>query len=168
MSIKFYDVSLPVLIRGLTNLAAVIDKAADHAAAKKIDPVVLAQARLYPDMLPLTAQVQIACDTAKGAAGRLAGVEIPKHDDNEANLADLKYRIAKTLDFLKSVSAEKLEGAESRAIEIKGTNRTLNFNGLEYLTNFVLPNFFFHETVAYALLRHSGVEIGKVDFLGSQ
>jgi len=167
MSIKIYDVSLPVLIRGLTNLAAVIEKAADHAAAKKIDPVVLAQARLYPDMLPLTRQIQIACDTAKGAAARLAGIEIPKHEDNEANLADLKYRVAKTLDFLKSVSAEKLDGAETRAIEIKGPNRTFNFTGLEYLNNFVLPNFFFHETVAYALLRHNGVEIGKGDFLGA-
>ena len=167
MSIKIYDVSLPVLIRGLTNLAAVIEKAADHATAKKIDPVVLAQARLYPDMLPLTRQVQIACDTAKGAAARLAGIEVPKHEDNEANLADLNYRIAKTLDFLKSVSAEKLDGAETRAIEIKGANRTLNFTGLEYLNNFVVPNFFFHETVAYALLRHNGVEIGKADFLGA-
>ena len=167
MSIKLYDVSIPVLIRGLTNLAAVIEKAAEHAAAKKIDPVVLAQARLYPDMFPLTRQVQITCDAAKGAAARLAGIEIPKHEDNEVNLADLKYRVAKTLDFLKSVSAEKFDGAETRAIEIKGPNRTLNFTGLEYLNNFVLPNFFFHATVTYALLRHNGVEIGKGDFLGA-
>jgi uncharacterized protein len=166
MSIKIYDVSLPVLIRGLTNLAAIIEKAADHAAAKKIDPVVLAQARLYPDMFPLTRQVQIACDIAKGAGARLAGIEVPKYEDNEANLADLKYRIAKTLDFLKSVSPDKLDGAETRAIEIKGATRTLNFTGLEYLNNFVLPNFYFHETVTYALLRHNGVEIGKNDFLG--
>jgi hypothetical protein len=166
MSLNIYEVSIPVLIRGLTSLAAILEKAAAHAAAKNIDPVVLAQTRLYPDMHPLSRQVQIACDTAKGAAARLAGIEIPKHEDNEVNLADLKYRVAKTLDFLKSVSAERLKGAETRAIEIKTPNRTLNFNGLSYLTNFVLPNFFFHETVAYALLRHNGVEVGKADFLG--
>jgi uncharacterized protein len=167
MSINLYDVSIPVLIRGLTNLTVIIEKAAEHAAAKKIDPVVLAQARLYPDMFPLARQVQITCDTAKGAAARLAGIEIPKHEDNEVNLADLKYRVAKTLDFLKSVSAEKFNGAETRAIEIKGPNRTLNFTGLAYLNNFVLPNFFFHEAMTYALLRHNGVEIGKGDFLGA-
>jgi uncharacterized protein len=167
MSLNIYEVSIPVLIRGLTNLSAIIEKAAAHAAAKNIDPVVLAQARLYPDMHPLTRQVQIACDTAKGAAARLAGIEIPKHEDKEVNLADLKYRIAKTLDFLKSVSAERLNGAETRAIEIVSPNRTLNFTGLSYLTNFVLPNFFFHESVSYALLRHNGVEVGKADFLGA-
>jgi hypothetical protein len=166
MSLNIYEVSIPVLIRGLTSLAAILEKAAAHAAAKHIDPAVLAQTRLYPDMHPLSRQVQIACDTAKGAAARLAGIEIPKHEDNEVNLADLKYRVAKTLDFLKSISAERLKGAETRAIEIKTPNRTLNFNGLSYLTNFVLPNFFFHETVAYALLRHNGVEVGKADFLG--
>jgi hypothetical protein len=167
MSLNIYEVSIPVLVRGLTNLAAIIEKAAAHAAAKQIDPVVLAQARLYPDMFPLVRQVQIVCDTAKGAAGRLAGIEIPKHEDNEVNLADLKHRIAKTLDFLKSVSAEKFNGAETRAIEIVTPNRTLKFTGLSYLTNFVLPNFFFHESVTYALLRHNGVEVGKADFLGA-
>jgi uncharacterized protein len=118
-------------------------------------------------MLPFTKQVQISCDTAKGCGARLAGIEIPKHEDNEVNLADLKHRVAKTLDFLKSISAEKLAGAESRAIEMKFPNRTLNFTGVEYLDNFALPNFFFHTTVAYALLRHNGVELGKMDFLGS-
>lgn len=167
MSLSIYEVSIPVLIRGLTNLSAIIEKAATHAAAKNIDPVVLAQARLYPDMHPLTRQVQIACDTAKGAAARLAGIEVPKHEDNEVTLADLEHRIAKTLDFLKSVSVERLNGAETRAIEIVAPNRTLKFTGLSYLTNFVLPNFFFHESVTYALLRQNGVEIGKADFLGS-
>jgi hypothetical protein len=167
MSLNIYEVSIPVLIRGLTNLSAIIEKAAAHAAAKNIDPVVLAQARLYPDMHPLTRQVQIACDTAKGAAARLAGLEVPKHEDNEVSLADLKHRIAKTLDFLKSVSVDRLNGAETRAIEIVSPNRTLKFTGLSYLTNFVLPNFFFHESVTYALLRQNGVEVGKADFLGS-
>jgi uncharacterized protein len=167
MALNMYDVSIPVLVRGLTNLASIIDKAAAHAEAKKIDPVVLAQSRLYPDMLPLTKQVQIACDSAKGCGARLAGIETPKHEDNEVNLADLKHRVAKTLDFLKSIPAEKLAGAETRAIEIKLPNRTINFTGIDYLRNFVLPNFFFHHTVAYALLRHNGIEVGKADFLGS-
>lgn len=166
MSITIYDVSVPVLIRGLNNLSAVLDKAAAHAAAKKFDPVVFAQSRLFPDMLPLTRQVQIACDTSKGAAARLAGIDIPKHEDNEVTLADLKQRIAKTLDFLKSIKADQLKDAENKTIEIKLPTRTLTFTGLSYLTNFVLPNLFFHESVTYALLRHNGVEIGKSDFLG--
>lgn len=167
MALSLYDVSIPVLIRGLSNLSAIIDKASAHAESKKFDPVILAQARLYPDMHPLTRQVQIACDTAKGAAGRLAGIDIPKHEDNETTLAELKQRIGKTLDFLKTVKASQLEGAESRAIEIKTPNRTLTFTGLTYVNHFVLPNFYFHESIAYALLRHNGVEIGKMDFLGA-
>jgi hypothetical protein len=125
------------------------------------------QARLFPDVFPLSRQVQITCDTAKGAAGRLAGIEIPKHEDTESTLEELKQRIAKTLDFLKSVTADQMKGAESRPIEIKTPNRTLSFTGLSYLTNFVLPNFYFHESMTYALLRSSGVEIGKMDFLGA-
>ncbi len=167
MSISIYDISIPVLIRGLTNLSAILDKAAAHAAAKKFDPIVLSQARLYPDMHPLSRQVQIACDTAKGAAARLAGIEIPKHEDTEVTLAELKQRIAKTLDFLKTVTADQLKDAESRAIELKFPNRTLNFTARAYVTDFVLPNFYFHDSIAYALLRHNGVEIGKADFLGA-
>src|ERR1700675_2121612 len=119
MSISMYDVSIPVITRGLNNLSGLLDKAAAHAAAKKFDSVVLAQTRLFPDMHPLSRQVQIACDTAKGAAGRLAGIEVPKHEDTETTLPDLKARIAKTLDFLKTVTAAKVAGDESRAIEIK-------------------------------------------------
>jgi uncharacterized protein len=167
MTLSLYEVSIPALIRGLTNLSAILDKAAAHAAAKKFDPVVLAQARLYPDMHPLSRQVQITCDTTKGAGARLAGIEIPKHEDNEITLGDLKQRVGKTLDFLKTVSAEKVQGAEGRAIEIKTPNRTLTFTGLSYVTDFVLPNFYFHESMTYALLRKNGVEIGKGDFLGS-
>jgi uncharacterized protein len=167
MSISLYDFSISVISRALSNLSAILDKAAAYAETKKIDPVVLAQARLYPDMYPLSRQVQIACDTAKGAAARLAGVEIPKHEDTEVTLAELKKRVAKTLDFLKTVTPEKLKGAESRTIEIKTPNGSLNFTGLSYVTNFVLPNFYFHESMAYALLRHNGVELGKADFLGS-
>ncbi|HXA37151.1 MAG TPA: DUF1993 domain-containing protein [Steroidobacteraceae bacterium] len=167
MSISMYDVSIPALTRGLTNLSAILDKGAAHAAAKKFDSVVLAQSRLYPDMHPLVRQVQIACDTAKGAAARLAGIESPKHEDNEVTFADLKARIAKTLDFVKSVSAAQLKDAESRSIEIKFPNGSWKFTGLGYLTDFVLPNFYFHTSIAYALLRKAGVEIGKGDYLGS-
>jgi hypothetical protein len=167
MAISMYDFSIPALTRGLTNLSAILDKAAAHAAAKKFDTAVLAQARLFPDMHPLVRQVQIACDTAKGAAARLAGIEPPKHEDTEATFADLKARIAKTLEFVKSVSAAQLKDAESRSIEIKFPNGSWKFTGLAYLTDFVLPNFYFHETVVYALLRKAGVEVGKSDFLGN-
>jgi uncharacterized protein len=167
VTISIYDLSIPVLTRGLSNLSSILDKAAAHAAAKKFDPAVLAQARLFPDMLPLTRQVQITCDTAKGAAARLAGIDIPKHEDTETTLDELKQRIAKTLDFVKSVKAEQMKGAESKTIEMKFPNRTITFTGLSYLTDFALPNFFFHESIAYALLRSSGVEVGKMDFLGS-
>src|ERR1700689_4612545 len=117
MSISMYDFSIPVLTRGLTNLSAILDKAAAHAAAKKFDTTVLAQARLFPDMHPLVRQVQIACDTAKGAAGRLAGIEVPKHEDTETTFADLKARIAKTLDFLKTITPAQLTNADTRNIE---------------------------------------------------
>jgi uncharacterized protein len=167
MSISVYDFSIPALCRGLTNLSALLDKAAAHATAKKFDSIVLAQARLFPDMHPLSRQVQIACDTAKGAAARLAGVEIPKHEDNEVTLADLKHRIAKTLDFLKGLTAAQLKDAETRAIEIKFPNGAWKFTGLVYLTDFVLPNFYFHCSMVYALLRSNGVEVGKGDFLGA-
>src|SRR5579883_3146864 len=166
VSLNLYDISLPPLERGLTNLSALIDKAAAHAAARKFDPIALVQARLYPDMLPFPRQVQIACDGAKGAAARLAGIEVPKHEDNEATLAELKQRIAKTLDFMRTVRPEQLAGAEDRAIELKFPSLTLRFTGRTYITDFVLPNFYFHVSIAYALLRHNGVEIGKQDYLG--
>jgi hypothetical protein len=167
MSVSMYDFSIPVMTSGLTNLSAILDKAAAHAAAKKFDSVVLAQARLFPDMYPLARQVQIACDTAKGAAARLAGIEVPKHEDTETTFAELKARIAKTVDFLKSVTAAQLKDAESRAIEIKFPNGSWKFTGIGYLTDFVLPNFYFHTGMVYALLRKNGVEIGKGDFLGA-
>jgi hypothetical protein len=167
MSISMYDFSIPVLTRGLTNMSAILDKAAAHATAKKFDSVVLAQARLFPDMYPLVRQVQIACDTAKGAAARLAGIEVPKHEDTEVTFADLKARIAKTVDFLKSVTAAQLKDAESRSIEIKFPNGSWKFTGSAYLTDFVLPNFYFHASIVYALLRKAGVEVGKGDFLGA-
>jgi hypothetical protein len=167
MSISMYDFSIPVLTRGLTNLSALLDKAGAHAETKKFDSVVLAQSRLFPDMHPLVRQVQIACDTAKGAAARLAGIEVPKHEDNEVTFADLKARIAKTVDFLKTVTPAQLNDAETRNIEIKFPNGSWKFTGLKYLTDFALPNLYFHESIVYALLRKNGVDVGKMDFLGA-
>jgi hypothetical protein len=166
MSVSLYDVSVPIFTLSLSNLAAILDKAASYADNKKVDPKALPQARLIIDMLPLSSQVQIACDTAKGAAARLAGVEIPKHEDTESTIPELKARVAKTLDFIKTIKAEQFLGAETREIVLQFPQSTLKFNGLNYLTNFVLPNFFFHVTMAYALLRKNGVDLGKRDFLG--
>ena len=166
MAISLYDFSVPMLIRGLSNLSTLLDKAAAHAETKKFDASALVQARLFPDMFPLSRQVQIACDTAKGAAARLAGVDIPKHEDTEASLADLKQRIAKTLDFLRTVKPEMLKDAEGRSIELKFPSGAMKFTAMDYLNGFVLPNFYFHESMVYALLRKSGIEIGKPDYLG--
>jgi hypothetical protein len=167
MAISLYDFSIPTLIRGLTNMSAILDKAIAHATAKKIDPATLAQLRLFPDMHPLSRQVQIACDTAKGAAGRLAGVEIPKHEDTETTLPELKARIAKTLDFLKTITPAQVAGDEARVIEIKFPNGGWKFTAKSYVADFVLPNFYFHDSMVYALLRKGGLEIGKGDFLGA-
>jgi hypothetical protein len=167
MTISMYELTIPVLKRGLTNMSAILDKAAAHATARKFDPAVLVQARLFPDMFPLSRQVQITCDTAKGAAARLAGIEIPKHEDNEVSLEELKQRIGKTLDFLGSIKPDQLKDAEAKSVELKFPTRTLTFTGLSYLVEFVLPNFYFHGSMTYALLRASGVEIGKMDFLGA-
>jgi hypothetical protein len=167
MATSLYDFSIPPLTRGLTNMLAILDKAAAYEAAKKLDPAALPQTRLYPDMHPLSRQVQIACDTAKGAAGRLAGVDVPKHEDTETTLPELKARIAKTLDFLKTITADKVSGDESRTIEIKFPKGSWKFTALSYVNDFVLPNFYFHDSMFYALLRKSGVEIGKGDFLGA-
>ncbi|MDB6101041.1 MAG: hypothetical protein JWO52_1040 [Gammaproteobacteria bacterium] len=166
MSVSLYEVSIPIFTLSLNNLAAILDKAASHAENKKIDPKVFPAARLIIDMLPLSSQIQIACDTAKGAAARLAGIEIPKHADTEATLDELKARVAKTLDFIKTIKPEQLQAAETREIVLQFPQSTLKFSGVNYLTNFVLPNFFFHVTTAYALLRKNGVDLGKRDFLG--
>lgn len=167
MALSVYDVSIPALIHGLTNMSVLLDKATAYAAGKKFDPAVLAQARLYPDMHPLTRQVQIACDTAKGAAARLAGIDAPVHEDKETTLDELKARVVKTLEFLKSVPVSNFEGAESRPIELKFPSGSWKFTGQRYISDFVLPNFYFHESMVYALLRKNGVEIGKGDFLGA-
>jgi len=165
VSVSLADFSVPLFVRALTNLSNMLDKGAAYAAARKFDPSVLADLRLYPDMFPLKRQVQIACDTVKGAAARLGGVDIPKHEDTETTIDELKARIAKTIAFVKSVDPAKIAGAENTPITLKFPNSTLQFNGKSYLSDFVLPNLYFHVTTTYALLRHNGVEVGKGDFL---
>jgi hypothetical protein len=161
-----YTLSIPVFRRTLTNLSAILDKAAAHAEARKIDPAALLGARLYPDMLPFTRQVQLASDFSKGTAARLAGEAPPKYDDVEVSFAELKERIARTIAFMDRFKPEQLDGSEQREIELKAPDRTLRFAGLDFLAHWALPNFYFHVTTAYDILRHNGVEIGKKDFLG--
>jgi uncharacterized protein len=167
MSLTMYQASIPVFIRMLGNLSAILDKAAAHAEAKKIDPSVFINARLAPDMFPLSRQVQIAADMVKGCAARLAGVEVPSYEDNETTFAELQARIAKTLAFLQSVTAEQIDGSEERKINLKFGSREVHFLGQAYLLDFVYPNFHFHLTTTYAILRHNGVEIGKMDYIGN-
>ena len=164
--LSMYDASIPPLKRILNNLSAVLKLAQDHVEAKKIDPAVLISARLFPDMFPLSRQVQIASDSSKGAAARLAGLEIPKYEDNETTFADLQARIAKTIAFLDSIKPEQLEGSENREIAITAGERKLTFTGEQYLLIWVNPNVYFHVTTAYDILRHNGVPLSKRDYLG--
>lgn len=164
--ISMYDASIPVLKRFLTNLSAILTKAEDYANTRKIEPSALLSARLFPDMFPLTRQIQIASDQAKGGTARLAGTDIPKYEDNELTFTELQQRIAKTIAFLDSIKPEQLAGSESRDITINVRNTTMEFKGQDYLLNWVLPNVYFHVTTAYNILRHNGLEIGKRDFLG--
>jgi hypothetical protein len=166
MSLSMYQASIPVFIRMLGNLSAILGKAAAYAEAKKIDPTVLIKDRLAPDMLPLSFQVQTACDSAKGCASRLAGIEAPSHPDTETTFAELQARIAKTIDFLKSVSPAQIDGSEERTVVLKLRTQEVKYQGQAYLLTFALPNFYFHLTTAYAILRHNGLDIGKADFLG--
>jgi len=166
MSLSIYQISIPVFARALNNLAAILNKAAAHAEARKIDPSVLINYRLAPDMLPLSRQVQIASDTAKGCAARLAGVDVPSFADTETTFPELQERIDKTLAFLNTLTAEQIDGSESRTVTIQLRGKDVQFVGLAYLTSFVLPNLYFHVTTAYAILRHNGVELGKADYLG--
>lgn len=166
MSAAMYAMSVPVFERMLTNLSAILHKAAAHAEARKIDPTVLLNARLAPDMFPLAAQVRIACDFAKGAAARLTGAEPPKYEDNEATFDELKARIAKTIDFVRGHAPAQFSGAEERPVQLKLRGETMTFQGIFYLAHVVLPNFYFHATTAYDILRHNGVELGKRDFVG--
>jgi hypothetical protein len=168
MTISMYQVSVPMLVRMLNNLIAILEKGAAHAEAKKIDPAVLVNSRLFPDMLPLSKQVQIATDGAKGGAARLAGLEPPKYEDTETTFAELIARVRKTIAYLNSLTPEQIDGSEERSVTVQVRNEPVTFKGLPYLLHTVLPNFFFHVTTAYDILRSCGVEIGKQDFLGKR
>ena len=166
MSVSMFTASVPVYTQFLTSLSAILKKAAAHAEAKKIDPSVLINARLSPDMFALARQVQIATDHAKGSLARLAGVEIPSYADTEATFDELEARIQKTLAFVKTFKPEQIDGTEGKEIVLTFGTQKFPFNGQTYLIQFALPNFYFHTTMAYAILRENGVEIGKRDFMG--
>ena len=167
MKISMYDAAVKPGVRMMTNLAAVLETAGRYAESKKIDPAVLVDARLAPDMFPLARQVQIATDHAKGAAARLSGRDVPKYEDNETTFAALRERIAKTTGFVGSVTAAEVDGSEAKEITLTVGGRPMTFDGQRYLLYFALPNFFFHVTTAYDILRHNGVELGKRDFMGA-
>ena len=162
-----YQASAPRFANTLGNLAGILDKAQAHCEARKLDPLVLTGFRLYPDMFPLSRQVQIACDSAKGAVARLAGADIPKHEDTEQTLADLKQRIAKTIDYVLSMSPDNIDGSEERPVTLRLGGRDVTFTGIQYLLGFAYPNFYFHVTTAYDILRANGVELGKRDYIGT-
>ncbi|MDB5814902.1 MAG: hypothetical protein JWN23_2019 [Rhodocyclales bacterium] len=166
MSLSMYQAFIPGAVRALENCIDALNKVAAHAEAKKIEPSVFINARLAPDMFPLSRQIQIASDTVKGGAARLAGEEPPKYEDNETTFPELIGRLRMTIDYLKSFKAAQIDGSEERPIVIKMRSGELNFNGQNYLLGFVLPNLYFHVTAAYAIGRHNGVELGKKDFLG--
>ena len=168
MTLSMYTASVPVFQQMLGSLDALLAKAEAHATERKIDPDALLQSRLFPDMFPLLRQVQIACDFAKGVSGRLAGAELPVFDDQETSFADLRALIAKALAFIGGLDAAQFEGSESREIVLRpGTPKERRIAGQAYLLNYGLPQFFFHVTTSYALLRHNGIEVGKRDYMGA-
>jgi hypothetical protein len=167
MALSMYHASIPVFIRQLGNLSAILTKAAAHAEARKIDPLIFTGARLAADMFPLTRQIQIATDGVKGCAARLAAITVPSYEDTETTFPELQARIAKTIAFLQSMDVAQLNGSEERIVTLKIGGQETAFKGQSYLLHFVIPNFYFHLTAAYAILRHYGVELGKMDFLGN-
>jgi uncharacterized protein len=167
MKISMHALSVDLFAHALGNLSSILEKGAASAAQRKFEPAVLLAARLAPDMLPLTRQVQIAADLAKNSVARLAGQEPPRFEDTETTVEQLRARLARTVDFLGSVPASALEGSETRDIRLPSGARTLEFKGLDFLQRWAIPNVFFHVTTAYDILRHNGVELGKRDFLGS-
>lgn len=166
MSLSMYQASVPVFLRGFDNLSVLLDQAEEFAASRKIHPSVLIEARLFPDMFPLARQVQLASDAAKRAAARLAGVQAPAYEDIEVTFRDLQERIARTCDFLRDLDPHRIDGSEGHQITIKVGGMDTPFTGSSYLLSFALPNFFFHVTTAYDILRHNGVPLGKMDYLG--
>jgi hypothetical protein len=167
MNLSMYQASVPRFASMLGNLSAILDKAQAHVDAKKIDPATLTTYRLFPDMLPFTKQVQIACDSAKGAVARLAGVENPVHEDFEKTLPELKARIAKTLAFIQSVSPAQIDGTEDKDIVVRRGETETHYKGMQFLLGSAIPNLYFHVSTAYNILRHNGVEVGKRDYLGN-
>ncbi len=167
MTISMYQASVPRFVNILGNLSNILDKAQAHAEAKKLSDTSLTTFRLFPDMLPMTTQVQIACDTAKGVVARLAGVDIPVFEDNEKTLAELKARVAKTIAFIQTITPEQIDGTEDKAIVTKRGEKETHYKGMQFLLGHAIPNFYFHVTTTYNILRHNGVEIGKRDFLGN-
>lgn len=167
MSISMYQASVPRFINILGNLSAILDKAQAHVLAKKLDETALTGFRLYPDMLPMARQVMIVTDTAKGLAARLAGVEIPVYEDTEKTMAELQARIAKTIAYLQSFKPAQIDGTEDKEIVIKRGDKETRYTGMQFMLGHAVPNFYFHVTTTYAILRHNGVEIGKKDYIGS-
>jgi len=166
MTISMYQASVPRIANMLTNLDHLLSKAQAHVDTKKLNEAALTQFRLYPDMFPLTRQVQIACDTAKGVIGRLSGTDIPAYEDNEVTIADLKQRVAKTMAYVESFTATQIDGSEDKDIVTKRGDVETHYKGMQFLLNHAMPNLYFHVTTVYAILRHNGVELGKRDYLG--
>ncbi len=166
MPLTMYAASAPRFVHMLKNLSALLDKAQAHVDARKLDPATLTTFRLFPDMFPLSRQIQVCCDVAKGAVARLAGVEVPKHEDTELTIPELQARIAKTIAFINTIKPEQIDGAADRDITLKLGRQDYTFKGMQYLLNYAQPNFYFHATTAYNILRHNGVELGKKDFNG--
>ncbi len=167
MAISMFQASVPVFIRALNNLAAILEKGVAHASSRKIDEAVLLNSRIFPDMFPLVRQVQLATDTARSGAGRLAGAEFPAYADNETTFAELATRIQNTVKYLETLQAAQIDGSEDRTISWQSRSSTKSMQGQPYLFNHLLPNVYFHITTAYNILRHNGIEVGKKDFLGT-
>ena len=167
MTISMYQASVPRFVNILGNLSNILEKAQAHVEAKKIDGATLTNYRLYPDMLPMIVQVQIACDTAKGVVARLAGIDIPVFEDNEKTLPELKARVAKTIAFIQAITPAQVDGTEDKAIVTKRGDKETHYKGMQFLLGHAVPNIYFHVTTTYNILRHNGIEIGKRDFLGN-
>lgn len=167
MSLSMHSCSIPYFVRALSNLSAILEKGAAHAKENDIDPSILVTSRLFPDMFPLSRQVQIACDVSKGAAARIAGVEAPSAEDTESSFEELQARISKTIEFLNSLPADQINGSEEKEIKFQAGPYELDFTGATYLSIWALPNIYFHVTTTYNILRHNGVVLGKIDYVGA-
>ena len=167
MSLSMHSISIPYFIRSLNNLSVILEKGAAHAEEKDIDPSILVSARLFPDMFPLSRQVQIACDVSKGAVARISGVEAPSFEDTESSFEELQKRISDTIEFLSSVPEDKLNGTEEKHVKFQAGSFEIDFTGATYVSMWALPNLYFHVTTTYNILRHTGVALGKIDYVGA-